>query len=71
MSDSNDPIVPIRQLAPVILLGAVHGLVGGAILSGMAGFDFAYFLPAGTIAGAAIGFSLGAILSAASDDSAL
>jgi len=71
MSDIESPVVPVRQFAPIIALGAVKGLVGGAILAGMAGLNFMYFLPAGAVAGAAIGLSMGVILSAASEDSAL
>lgn len=71
MSAAESNVVPIRQFAPIIALGAVKGLVAGAVLAGMAGFNFMYFLPAGAIAGAAIGLSMGVILSAASEDSAL
>lgn len=71
MSTHESPVVPLRQFAPIVLLGAVKGFVGGCILAGMAGLSFAFFMPAGLIAGAAIGFSMGIVLSAASEDSAL
>jgi len=71
MSTHESPVVPLRQFAPIVLLGVVKGFVGGCILAGMAGLSFAFFMPAGLIAGAAIGFSMGIVLSAASEDSAL
>lgn len=71
MSTHESPVVPLRQFAPIILLGAVKGFVAACILAGFAGLNFAFFMPAGAIAGAAIGFSMGIILSAASEDSSL
>ncbi|MEZ5978808.1 MAG: hypothetical protein R3F34_11365 [Planctomycetota bacterium] len=70
-SATHNEVVPIRQLFPVILIGAVKGLVGACILAGMAGLSFTYFIPAGIVAGAALGLSVGVVLSSSSGDCGL